>query len=299
MKVISALIGAAVIVLVAATVGLTTGGSGGEREVALDKVPAAVRATIKKHAAGGTIREIEAEREDDRLVYEVEVVRDGRVFEFVVSAAGEYLRAEDDDEEEHGEYGHDDDDDDDGDDDDGDGDDDDDDGDGDDDDEDWDEDAHWVSIDFADVPAAAQKVVQEYAPTGAITEVERSDAEDVPVFEVEYLIDEAECSIVLTADGEIMKLEQTISMADLPPAILNELEEDLPDVKVVEVETVQLFFYKLEITVDGEEHDVFAFASGDLKGDEDDDEDDDEDEDDDWDEDDDDDHEEDDDEDDD
>ena len=59
-----------------------------------------MRATIKKHAAGGTITEIEKEIVDGVLVYEAEVVRDGKEWDIRVSASGKYLGTETDEEPE-------------------------------------------------------------------------------------------------------------------------------------------------------------------------------------------------------
>jgi hypothetical protein len=59
-----------------------------EQEVSLDKVPAAVRATIEKHAAGAKIHKVEIVTE---TVYDVEIRKDGKATEFSVSPDGKYL----------------------------------------------------------------------------------------------------------------------------------------------------------------------------------------------------------------
>jgi len=92
-----------------------------DEEVSIEKMPAAVRATIEKHAGQGEIVEIERETEDGQVVYEAEVIVNGEEVEFQVSATGEYLGVEaddDDDDDDDGDHDDDgDDDDDDGDDD--------------------------------------------------------------------------------------------------------------------------------------------------------------------------------------
>jgi len=62
-----------------------------EATVALKDLPRAVRRTIKKHAAGGEITEIEKKTVEGALVYEVEVVRDGKESDILISAKGKYL----------------------------------------------------------------------------------------------------------------------------------------------------------------------------------------------------------------
>ena len=53
-------------------------GPGDEEPVTLDQVPAAVKATILKEAAGAKITEIERETKDGKTVYEAEYLRNGR-----------------------------------------------------------------------------------------------------------------------------------------------------------------------------------------------------------------------------
>ncbi len=77
-------------------------GAGEEREekVSLDQLPPAVKATILKEARGGTIQEIERERENSKIVYEAEVIIDGKEFEIEVAADGTLLTKGGDEQEE-------------------------------------------------------------------------------------------------------------------------------------------------------------------------------------------------------
>jgi len=71
-----------------------------DEKVLLKDLPRAVRRIIRKHAAGGTISEIEKEIVAGSVVYEAEVVREGREFDIRVSATGEYLGTEQEEEDE-------------------------------------------------------------------------------------------------------------------------------------------------------------------------------------------------------
>ena len=72
-----------------------------EEQVSIDQVPVVVKATILDQAQGGTIKEIERENEDGRMIYEAEVVIDGQEVEIKVAADGTLLskKIEDDDED--------------------------------------------------------------------------------------------------------------------------------------------------------------------------------------------------------
>ena len=69
-----------------------------EGSISLEDLPPAVRAAIEKHAAGGKITEIEKETVKGILVYEAEVVLDGKESDILVSATGKYLGTEEEEE---------------------------------------------------------------------------------------------------------------------------------------------------------------------------------------------------------
>jgi hypothetical protein len=64
--------------------------------IAWDDLPRTVRRVIRRHAEDGQIVEVEKEIVAGTVVYEAEVVRDGRELDICVSAAGEYLGTEQD-----------------------------------------------------------------------------------------------------------------------------------------------------------------------------------------------------------
>jgi len=71
-----------------------------EESISLEDLPRRVRATIRKHAAGGKITEIEKTRVKGTVVYEVEVVLDSKEIDILISAEGKYLGIEKDEEKE-------------------------------------------------------------------------------------------------------------------------------------------------------------------------------------------------------
>jgi hypothetical protein len=65
-----------------------------EISMSLRDIPHAVRATIRKHAAGGKIIEIEKNVAAGTTVYEVEIVRNAKAFDILVSSEGKFLGME-------------------------------------------------------------------------------------------------------------------------------------------------------------------------------------------------------------
>ena len=104
--------GLALVVLAAGVAGVSAIVSDEDDQiVSFEDVPAKVLATIQEQAGDNEIIEIEKEMENGEVVYEAEVIIDGKEVDILVSASGEFLGTETDDDD-------DDDDDDDGDDDD-------------------------------------------------------------------------------------------------------------------------------------------------------------------------------------
>jgi hypothetical protein len=64
-------------------------------EVPLAQVPPAVRATIEREMQGGRLKEIERETKNGRVVYEVEMVRDGKERELHIAEDGTVLKRDD------------------------------------------------------------------------------------------------------------------------------------------------------------------------------------------------------------
>jgi len=80
---------------------LTKYGKVKEESISLEDLPPVVLTTIKKHAAGGKITEVEKTMAKGTVAYEAEVVQDGKEFDILVSAAGKYLGTEEEETNDH------------------------------------------------------------------------------------------------------------------------------------------------------------------------------------------------------
>jgi uncharacterized membrane protein YkoI len=150
---------------------------GGEKEVSINQVPEAVKATILAEAKGGSVEEIEVEIEDGQTIYEAEVIIDGQEVEIEVAADGTLLsKGIEDDEDE-----------------------------GDDDDHDEDEDEEEVSLD--EVPEAVKATILREAAGAEIKELERETEDGQTVYEAEAIIDGQEVEIKVAADGTLLSKE--------------------------------------------------------------------------------------------
>jgi len=213
--------------------------------VSLSQVPGAVRKTIMEHAMGGKIEQIEKSDEDGEVVYDVEVEKGGHDFEFEVANDGTFLGTDHEDEDEHADE--------------------DDDGDSDEADDEADDGEQVFEIAFGDAPRSVRDSFEDHTDDAKPTLVERIIDEEVTKYEIEYAHKGHTASMTFTDHGEIMEMESAVEIHRLPKAIRDEIMKDYPGATIEAAEAVQLFYYEMDVMVDGKVIEVGAFASGDIE----------------------------------
>lgn len=201
-----------------------------EEKVSLDQVPAAVKATILKAAEGGAVKEVERESRDGKTVYEADVVKDGKEIELQVAEDGKLIAREDGDKEEKEEG----------------------------DDEEDDEEA--IAIDR--IPAAARESLAKHANGAKITKVTREREDGAELFEAEWSVDGLARSVEVTADGEMVEMEQQVAAKDAPAAIQKAVKKMFPGAADVVIEKKVRVEYEVKATVRGKKKEVTLTPAG-------------------------------------
>ncbi|MBN2490080.1 MAG: PepSY-like domain-containing protein [Planctomycetes bacterium] len=211
---------------VLASVGLTVLADD-EEQVSLEQLPPAVRATIEKHAAGATLKEIEKETRNGVVTYEAEIVRDGVTYELKVAADGKFLAMEAEGQEvEDGEK----------------------------------------KIALEEAPPAVQAAIRKVVGEHPIKEVLCETHGGIMAYEAEYEVDGLEHSVTCAASGEVTELELGIPIGSLPPAVRSAVDARFPGATLKEVNRVQVFFYEVEGMKDGKTFEVNVCATGRMPG---------------------------------
>lgn len=65
-----------------------------EEQITMADLPPAVKAVVEQQTAGCEIKEIEKETKDDRMIYEVEFIREGQEIELKLAGDGTILKLE-------------------------------------------------------------------------------------------------------------------------------------------------------------------------------------------------------------
>lgn len=208
--------------------------------VQLSNLPAAVQRTIREHAKGGEIEQIELSSDDGKVVYEVEVEGARGDFEFMVGADGAYLG------EDHEEA-------------------DDDNGDGRRNDGDEDDEEHAEVIKLTDAPNAVRNAFSRLSGGAAASKVERITDEEVTKYEIEFVANGGTASLTLADTGDLLERESPVAADALPEAVRREIQKDFPGATVKAAEAVELHYFEIEVVFDGRTVEVSALATGDIE----------------------------------
>jgi hypothetical protein len=202
-----------------------------EKGVSLSQVPPAVKAAIEKLAAGGAIEEIVQEMEEGQTIYEAVIVQNGKKTEYELSSAGELIDEEANENEAEEEEGE-------------------------------------KEVKLSEVPEAVQAAFRKAVGANPIPKVEQETEDEVSTYEAEFEADGVKQSVKCASSGDVMELEKEINIQALPVAVIEGLREEYPQATLESAESVQVFFYEVELKENGKTFEVKVLASGDVEDDE-------------------------------
>jgi len=140
-----------------------------EESVAIkfSECPAAVQKTLTREARGAKIDKVDLESKDGRVVFEADVVIDGKNYEILVAPNGALIAKKLDEDEEENE----------------------------------------VEMKLADCPAAVQKTLMREADGATIDEVDKITTEGRNLYKVNVKIDGRNFDVVVTEEGLLLSKE--------------------------------------------------------------------------------------------
>lgn len=196
---------------------------GGKESLRIADLPPAVQATIEKYAANTEIKEIEPEKEKGKLIYEVEIVKEGEIKEFKVSAEGEFLGYEEEGEEHEEEE---------------------------------------EKVSLTDLPPAVKQTVEKYFGDVKEMEIKKETEHGFVIYEIEAEKDGVEQSIEVTPSGVIVESEKEVALTSLPKEIITAVRSKYPSAEVKKASSVQKWFYEVEISLNGKRIEVSVTPTG-------------------------------------
>ncbi len=174
-------------------------GESNEVKVTIDQVPAAVAQTLRSEAGNGTIDEIAQETKNGVVTYEADITKDGKEFEAKVAADGTLIKIKEEKQDEEGDEagekaeGN---------------------------------EAGEVTVNFADLPPAAQATIKQFAGAGTIDEVEKEVKDGATVYSADVTKDGQTFDVIVGADGKLIKTEIDKPGEEQGKAEANEPDEE-------------------------------------------------------------------------
>jgi hypothetical protein len=114
------------------------------------------------------------------------------------------------------------------------------------------------------VPPAARAALQKLAGDAKISKIGVEREHGVLLYEAEWEKDGREVEAEVTADGDLVELEEEMSMRDLPPAVRKAVEGRFTGASKVEVEKKIVVVYEIEGKVGDKEIELMVFPTGEI-----------------------------------
>jgi putative PepSY-like beta-lactamase-inhibitor len=116
------------------------------------------------------------------------------------------------------------------------------------------------------VPAAARRALEQQAGGAKFTEIEREVEHGVTVYEAEWIVQGAEHEASVSADGELLEIEETVPLEKVPAAVREAIAKHLGGAANMEIEKTTIVNYEVEAKVDGKNKELYISPTGQVHG---------------------------------
>ncbi|MBN1345496.1 MAG: PepSY-like domain-containing protein [Phycisphaerae bacterium] len=117
-----------------------------------------------------------------------------------------------------------------------------------------------ISLD--QVPEAARNALLKHAGGAKIIKVEREKEHGAVVYEAEWEVGGLKHEAEVTADGDLMELEEKVGAEDVPAAVRKAAEKRFPAGSKVEYEKKTITLYEIKAEVNGKKREVLLTPAG-------------------------------------
>jgi len=128
-------------------------------------------------------------------------------------------------------------------------------------DEEWTE----VVIKFTDAPASVQAALSKLTDASTVTKVIKETDEGISVYEIEFTKAGVKSSADISAAGDVMEVETTVTMTKLPAMAMAALKKEFPNATMGDCSLVQKTYYEIDMIIDGKKREVKFDAAGNIE----------------------------------
>jgi hypothetical protein len=132
-----------------------------------------------------------------------------------------------------------------------------------------------AGIKLADAPAPVRAAIAKLTADKNVKQIFKEVSNGTTTYDVEYQVDGQASDVEISESGEVLEIATVIKAAALPEAASKAVAKAFPKGTIKGAESVQVFFYEVVVTVNGEDREIKVGANGQIADDDDDDGDDD------------------------
>lgn len=129
------------------------------------------------------------------------------------------------------------------------------------------------TIKLAEAPEPVRTAVAKLSTPDKVKQVIVESHHGVNIYEIEYTADGVDCSVDLTAGGDVLSLEKAVKDGNLPAAAVAAIKQHYPNATIKQSASVQEFFFEVELQNGGVAQEIKVNATGQLNDDDDEDDD--------------------------
>lgn len=118
----------------------------------------------------------------------------------------------------------------------------------------------------ADVPKAAMEALKKLAASAEITEFEMEVENGVTLYEGAWKGPQGEVEAEVTAQGDVVEMEESISAEVLPKAVLEAVRKTAGSDATLQAEKNTVIYYEVKFAKNGKRHEVRYTADGRVAG---------------------------------
>lgn len=132
-------------------------------------------------------------------------------------------------------------------------------------DHDHDRDERVTVVQLEQTPSAVQDAFRTLVGGAAASRVERIIDDNLVTFELEFTKNKASASVTLSENGDTVEIENPVHAEALPQAVRGAIEEDYPGAEISEANSVQVFYYEVELKTGGRTREIKVRPTGDVE----------------------------------
>jgi hypothetical protein len=118
------------------------------------------------------------------------------------------------------------------------------------------------AMSWGSLPPAAQKAFASLLKTSKPEKITQETDDGATTYEAAQKVDGRMEEAKVAENGQVLEVEETIPLTDLPPAVVDKVKSTMPKAEIKEVRRVTQYFYEVELSKGSHSKEVKLFGNG-------------------------------------